>query len=586
LKIQILLANKLKSKTKAAAQAFVRQQDQSDCGPACLSAIISYYKGKELPLDHLRTLSGTTRQGSTLLGLYQAAQTLDLQPGAYEGTLASLRELDSPSILHVVKQERLLHFVVCYGHTDGGFIIGDPASGVSIISEPELDKIWQSKALLTFNPKETFSVNKIRNQTKRTLFWEIVREDRNILVLAFMLGIFVSGLNLSTAIFSQTLIDNILPAENRTKLFLGLLLLAIFLIVRNGLAYIRQQFLARQAKSFNNRVVGRFYSTLLRLPHNFFQSRKVGDLVARMNDTQRLQSVVTYVLGDVMIDALVLVTASGFLLYHNFSVGLLALLSVPFYAALSFHFHKPILIGQREFMSAHALNEGNYVDTIQGIDTIKVNNREEFFTNLTKQVYGHFQDKTYALSKVGIRFNLIAQILGTILIVAILAWSSILVLDERLKLGVLVAVIQMANLIIPAAWRIGLTNIQLQEARVAFERMYEFTSLTPEYEEKSSSVQKSEQTALGAITRLDIMNLAFRFTGQPLLFENVSLTMNRGEIVILLGDSGCGKTTLLYLLQRFCSPENGQIIVDQKNKMGKHPHAGMEKTPRCGSSKH
>ena len=139
-------------------------------------------------------------------------------------------------------------------------------------------------------------------------------------------------------------------------------------------------------------------------------------------------------------------------------------------------------------------------------------------------------------------------------------------LDERLKLGVLVAIIQMANLIIPAAWRIGLTNIQLQEARVAFERMYEFTSLPPEYEEKTSSVQKSEQTAPDAITRLDIINLAFRFTGQPLLFENVSLTMNRGEIVILLGDSGCGKTTLLYLLQRFCSPENGQIIVDQKIK--------------------
>lgn len=564
LKIRNLLTNEFENIQKAAEHAFVRQHDQSDCGPACLSAIISYYKGRELPLDHLRTLSGTTCQGSTLLGLYQAAQTLDLQPSAYEGTLESLRELNSPSLLHVVKQERLLHFVVCYGHTGEGFILGDPASGVSIIPEPELDKIWQSKALLIFNPKETFGVNKTRNQTKRTLFWEIIREDRNLLGLAFVLGIFVSGLNLSTAIFSQTLIDNILPAENRTKLFLGLFLLVILLIVRNGLAYIRQQFLARQAKSFNNRVIGRFYSTLLRLPHNFFQSRKVGDLVARMNDTQRLQSVVTYVLGDVMIDALVLVTASGFLLYHSFSVGFLALLSVPFYAALSFRFHKPILNGQREFMSAHALNEGHYVDTIQGIDVIKANNREEFFTNLTKQVYGHFQDKTYALSKVGIRFNLIAQIIGAILIVSILAWSSILVLDGRLKLGVLVAIIQMSNLIIPAAWRIGLTNIQLQEARVAFERMYEFTSLKPEYEEKHSSDPKSDQARPDIIRRLDIENLSFRFTGQPLLFENVSLTLSRGEIVALLGDSGCGKTTLLLLLQRFCNPENGQIIINRE----------------------
>lgn len=558
------MSNGFKSKQKAAEQAFVRQQDQSDCGPACLAAIIQHYNGKDYSIEHLRTLSGTTRQGSTLLGLYQAAQTLNLQPSAYEGTLASLRELDSPSILHVVKQERLLHFVVCYGHADGGFIIGDPASGVSIISEPELDKIWRSKALLIFNPKETFSVDKIRDQTKRTLFWEIIREDRNILVLAFVLGIFVSGLNLSTAIFSQTLIDNILPSKNQTKLIVGLLLLIILLIVRNGLAYIRQLFLARQAKTFNNRVIGRFYSALLRLPHAFFQSRKVGDLVARMNDTQRLQSVVTYVIGDVMIDVLLLVTASGFLLYHNVSVGLIALLSVPFYAALSFYFHHPILIGQREFMSAHALNEGNYVDTIQGIDTIKVNNKEGFFASITKQVYGYFQDKTYALMSVGIRFNLIAQIIGAILIVIILTWCSILVLDGRLTLGVLVAIIQISNLIIPAAWRIGLPNIQLQEARVAFERMYEFTSLKPEYEEKRSSDPKSDQARPDIIRRLDMENLTFRFTGQPLLFENVSLTMNRGEVATLLGDSGCGKTTLLLLLQRFCSPENGQIIINRE----------------------
>ncbi len=542
----------------------MRQHDQSDCGPSCLSAIIRYYNGREISIEHLRTLCGTTRQGGTLLGLYQAAQTLDLQPSAYEGTTANLQELDSPTILHVVKQERLLHFVVCYGHTDGGFIVGDPASGVSIISEPELNQIWQSKALLTFNPKEAFSVSESKDQAKKTMFWRIIREDWNILVLAFVLGIFVSGLNLSTAIFSQTLIDNILPSQNRIKLIVGLLLLMILLLARHGLAYIRQLFLARQAKSFNNRVIERFYSALLRLPHAFFQSRKVGDLVARMNDTQRLQSVVTYVLGDVMIDALLLVTASGFLLYHNVAVGLIALLSAPFYAALSFFFHQPILIGQRELMSAHALNEGNYIDTIQGMDTIKVNNKEGFFTNVTKQVYGYFQDKTYALMKVGIRFNLIAQIIGTILVVIILTWCSILVLDGRLTLGVLVAIIQISNLIIPAAWRIGLTNIQLQEARVAFERMYEFTSLKPEYEEQHSTNSKSDYTMTDVIRCLDIENLAFRFTGQSLLFENVSLTMNRGEIVALLGDSGCGKTTLLYLLQRFYRPEAGQIIINRE----------------------
>jgi len=168
--MRILLNNQFKSKQKAAEQAFVRQQDQSDCGPACLSAISRYYNGRENSIEHLRTLSGTTRQGSTLLGLYQAAQTLGLQPSAFEGSIESLRELNSPCILHVVKQNRLLHFVVCYGLLDEKFVIGDPAYGVSVISDSELDSMWQSKALLTFNPKEIVRVDESKDQTKRALF--------------------------------------------------------------------------------------------------------------------------------------------------------------------------------------------------------------------------------------------------------------------------------------------------------------------------------------------------------------------------------------------------------------------------------
>jgi ATP-binding cassette, subfamily C, bacteriocin exporter len=542
---------------KAYSKAFVRQHEQTDCGVACLAAAIRFFGG-ESAISRLREISGTSRQGTTMLGLYQAARESGLSAEAYEAEISNLEELTQPCILHVLIHGNLQHYVLCYGYTDKGFVISDPAKGVSLYSREELQSIWKSKALLLLEPEPGF--RKAKDLSREKWFWvkKLVQEDMNILSIALVLGIAIAVLSLSTAVFSQRLIDDILPNSNRTKLIVGFSLLCFLLLIKTGLGYIRQTFLIMQGKDFNNRIIDHFYSRVLYLPKSFFDNRKVGELIARMNDTGRIQSSISYLFSNVMIDVLLIVVSSVFILLYSVPLGLLALSYIPLYFFIVYLYNNRIIRSQQEVMASFARNESNYVDTIQGAGVIKSMNKEPFFIHSTRRVYDFFQEKIFALGTLKTRFNLITELTGTVIILAVIGVSSFLVLDGDLKLGGMMAVLQMSGILIPAAGRLAMTNIQLQEAKVAFDRMYEFTSMQPEYDKESDS----GRIVLESLEELEVKSIAFRFPGRKALLEDVSFRVCRGEMIAIVGESGCGKSTLMQVLQKFYGYENGTVTAN------------------------
>jgi ATP-binding cassette subfamily B protein len=211
---------------------------------------------------------------------------------------------------------------------------------------------------------------------------------------------------------------------------------------------------------------------------------------------------------------------------------------------------------QKNVMSSYALAEGNYVDTMNGISTIKAHGQESFFEKFNQKIYSAFQTQLFNLNKINIKLSLISDVMGVIFILSIFSVTSLYVLNKTLLVGELVAIASMSRSIIPALGRLVATNIQIQEVRVVFDRMFEFTDIEPEFE---NSDKESHQLKWES---LELNNITFRFIGRSQLLTDVSLTVNRGEIITILGESGCGKSTLLQVLQRFYEKENGEIKVN------------------------
>jgi ATP-binding cassette subfamily B protein len=539
---------------RRAAKTFVLQQGQSDCGAACLASIIKYHGGRQTT-DNINALSGASADGVSLLGLFQAAEKLGFDAeGLVAESQENLKDLSNPAILHVTIENVLSHFVVFYGFKSDKAIIGDPAKGIVTYAKDELDEIWKGKTLLNLIPNPHFVKEISIDSDKKKWIIELIRDDVRLLCVALFLGIVISLLSLSSAIFSQKLIDDILPGNNVQMLITSLSLLLSVLVVRSGIVFLRGLFVITQSKNFNERIIGRFYHRLLRLPKQFFDTRKTGELVARMNDTSRIQSAITFVAGNILIDSLVLIISLGFLFVYSVVIGAILVFTVAMFGLLIKRFNNRILLSQTDVMQSYALSESYYVDSIQGISTIKVNNKEEFFDRLNKRLYSNFQKRIFSLGFLNNQFNFLSEILATAFITTVFALASFMVFEKSLLLGEMIAILSIASGLIPSLNKLVLANIQIQEARVAFDRMYEFASVDPEISNDTNAPILDSGTF-----DLKVENLSFRFPGHKLLLTDISFSLQNKEMVAFMGESGSGKSTLVQILQKFYTPQAGSL---------------------------
>lgn len=544
----------MKPNLKTLRKQFILQHGQSDCGVACLSSIIKYHGG-EKTLDEIRRLSGTTKTGTTLLGLFQGAKPLGLNAKGLEAeSIQNLKELTSPAILHVLLENKLQHYVVFYGFENNQLIIGDPARGVELWSSEKLEGVWQSKSLLKLEPDESFE-KKATKSGKYVNLIEWVKQDLNILLASLFLGILIAIFSLATAVFSQKLIDVILPTKEITKLVVGLVLFGFILLAKNGLAYVRSTFLITQSKDFNNRMISSFFKSLLDLPKSFFDSKKTGEMIARMNDTRRIQSTVSSLVGNLLIEFLVIITSLVGVFVYSIPIGFIVLGFVPIYLLILWKLNRPIITAQKDVMASYAMNESNYVDVITGISEVKSTGSMSLFHKTTTFLYNTFQEKVFSLGRIQIRFGILTEFTGILLLLSVISYSSVLVLQGQLLLGSMMAILTLSGSVGPALSRIAIFNIQMQEAKVAFNRMEEFTGLDAE---------DGKGKLLTTFSSLNIESLHFNYPGSLSLLSNIEMRIQKGKITSLLGESGSGKSTILQLIQRFYAPQNGKILIEGK----------------------
>ncbi|MFZ4103582.1 MAG: peptidase domain-containing ABC transporter [Sediminibacterium sp.] len=543
--------------------SLVLQQDQSDCGVACLLSVIKYYGGNST-VENIRKLSGTNITGTTLLGLYQAAASLGFKAEGCEADIAALYKHPSPVILHVLIEEKLEHYVVCYGtklneKKELLFIIGDPAKGIVYLNEVELSSIWKSKICLTLEPNERFVLTSDIKSKKKDWIIQLIKEDYPFLGIALLLGIAIATLGIIMSLFSQRLIDDILPKKNFIKLNLGIALVFMLLIIKEGLSVLRQYFLFSQSKNFNNRIIGNFYSKLLNLPKPFFDTRKIGELTARLTDTSRIQRVISQLAGNVVIDSLVAIVVFVVLFNYSWKIALASLFILPVYFILIYRFNKKIIDSQKTIMSSYAMSESNYISTLQGIEPIKNYNKQELFSTNNNLIYSKYQAAVFSFGKIQIKLGFIANSFGVIFLLGVLLYNSHQVLANQLKIGELMAILGLCSTLLPSIANLALISIPINEAKIAFDRMFEFTGLTPELDKDTINLYKFESL------RLD--NVLFRFAGRSPLLNDISFEVKKGEVIALMGENGCGKSTLTQIISKNYEVESGKMVINEDNQL-------------------
>ena len=204
--------------------------------------------------------------------------------------------------------------------------------------------------------------------------------DKELLMISVFVGILISALGIVMAVFTQKLIDKILPSGETRILIISSVLVLILLSSRVLLSALRQYVLLSQGKSFNIRIVDSFYGSLLALPKPFFDTRKTGDLVARFNDTMRIQRVISDIAGVYIIDLIILIVTMVVVFIYSMPAGIISLVTLPLFFLMVYRWNKRIINSQHDVMAGYALSEGNYINSLKGISEIKSMNWQELFS--------------------------------------------------------------------------------------------------------------------------------------------------------------------------------------------------------------
>ncbi len=240
--------------------------------------------------------------------------------------------------------------------------------------------------------------------------------------------------------------------------------------------------------------------------------------------------------------------------------GFISLLAMPLFFLLVYRWNKPIIASQHDLMAGYALNENNFINTLRGITEIKSMNWQNLYSARNKSIFSNFQEKAFALGKIKVELGMLTNLAGTIYLIGLLIYTSVAVIGAKMTQGELMAILSLSSTLLPSVMNLALVSIPLSEARVAIERMFEFTRIKPESRNTVNGKSSSK------IKKVSLDNISFRFPGQRLFLSEINLEVEAGKLIALVGESGSGKSTLVNILMRFYLPESGGIIVNDSNE--------------------
>jgi ATP-binding cassette subfamily B protein len=541
----------------------VLQHDQKDCGCACLKMTLRFYGG-DANLEYLKEISGTNSKGTTFLGLIQASEKIGLFSEAYEASIEDIKKIKEPFILHV-EQNGFLHYLTCFDYDPKkGFTIADPAIGLLTYSEEELLNIWKSGYILIV--KKEYDKEPLTTLKRGYFKWvlDMMKKDTSYYISAVFLGVVIALLNMTTLVFTEKLIDVVLPSRSLALLFKTLSIWFALLLITIALNYMRSMVLIQQAYNFNVRIFRFFFKRLLKMPKVFFDSKKQGDMIARMNDTERIQRNIKTIIADSFIQVFVVLIAVVFLFYYSSDVALIVLASFLILYLCTWLFNIKIKKLQHKMFSDYAQTESNYIDTISGIETIKVFNKESFYFKKNFIQYKSFQNSILKLVKYDINQGTLIEVSSTIISASGIAYAVLLVFNRVIEVGDLIAIISLIFMIIGGVKGIVQLNFEIFESKIAIERMFDFVQRSNDIEGNAAMSNLQEVKDIHTIS---INDLSFSYPGQDFLITRANLTLGKGQITFLKGQSGSGKSTLSQLLLKFYNQNSGTISINNKYEL-------------------
>lgn len=523
-----------------------------------------------------------------MLGISEAAEYIGFETAAVKITFKQLSEEGVfPCILHWNQK----HFVVCYGIEKcryGGYKIhiSDPASQRLTYTKDEFERCWIGPnngndcygVALMLEPGEKFG--KVPEERKKNglcirSFWGYLTPYRSMigqLMLAMLVG---SLIQLVLPFLSQAMVDQGINGRDMDIITMILMAQLFFFMSTLSIDYIRSWITLHMNTRIDISLIADFLVKLTAMPLQFFDSRMTGDILQRIGDHGRIKN---FLLGNSIRIVFSLVNFLVYLCilaYYNMTVlGIFVAGNALYVAWVSFFMRYRRELDIKRF-SQSAIEQSKMIQLVQGMQDIKLNNCER----QKRWEWERIQVQLFKIGLDGLRIEQIQQS-GSVFFtqtthILIYYIAARAVVEGGMTLGMMMSLSYIIGQVsAPISEFIGFAR-GFQDAKISLERLNEVHS--QDDEETGIEVKRTE---LPYDRDIEIEHLSFSYNGseQELALKDISLHIPAHKVTAIVGESGCGKTTLVKLLQGFYDPTRGSIRVGGTALSDINPHVWRAST--------
>lgn len=542
-----------------------KQADYKDCGPTCLKIIAKHY-GKTIHIQELRDSSETTREGSNLLFLSDAAEKIGFRTLGVKLNVKRLEEAPLPCILHWNKN----HYVVLYKIKKGKYYVSDPGFGLIEYNEKDFLKFWignnadestqEGIALLVEATPKFFQSEFDKEENKGLgfgLLAQYVLRYKSFLV-QLSIGLLASSLlQLIFPFLTQSIVD--IGIQNQNINFIYLILFAqLFLFAgRTGLELIRSWILLHLSTRINISLISDFFIKLMNLPISFFDVRMTGDIMQRINDHRRIERILTTSSLNVLFSVINMFVMGGVLAYFNLQIFFVFFAgSILYFGWITLFLKRREVLDYKRFAEV-SQEQSKVMELINGMQEIKLHNAEK----QKRWGWEYVQARLFRVSIKGLVLEQ-TQTIGSSVInelknIFIIFLSAKLVIDGSITLGMMLAISSIVGSLNGPITQLIEFVRELQDAKISLARLSEIHEKEDEIQQETNQTNDVPYDA-----DIDIKNLSFRYLGSDIpVLENLSLVIPANKVTAIVGVSGSGKTTLMKLLLKFYEPNAGEVNI-------------------------
>lgn len=555
-----------------------KQADQKDCGPTCLKIIAKHF-GKALHTQQLRNLAETTREGSSLLGLGEAAEKIGFHTLGAKLNFNKLMEVPLPCVVHWNKE----HFVVVYkikSHSAYAIApkeretivyVSDPAHGLLKYPKDKFVKCWignnanettEEGIALLIEPTPKFYNDDLEFEKEQKFNFKFISRylfKYKKFIIQLAIGLLAGSLlQLLVPFLTQSIVD--VGISNRDINFVYLILIAqLFLFFgRTALEVIRGWITLHLSTRINISLISDFFIKLMNLPISFFDSKMTGDLLQRINDHKRIENILTSSSLNVLFSMLNFVIFGFVLAYYSLQIfSIFFIGSICYFAWVLFFFKRRKDLDYMRFAEVSQEQSG-VIELINGMQEIKLHNAE-------RQMRWQWEYVQARLFKVGMKSLTLEQVqsVGSSFInelknILITVLSAKLVIDGDITLGMMMAIGYIVGQLNSPVMQLISFARDVQDAKISLDRLGEIHN-----KEDEEPANEPKITNIPENADITLTNVSFRYPGaiEPVI-KQIDLNIPANKITAIVGVSGSGKTTLMKLLLKFYNLTTGEIKIN------------------------